>query len=243
MQTSPTPSIELSNPQAVSVPALLLSSAFLILRTPRLLALSLIPALSGLSAFILVAGGLIWNHKSVSGLVITVDRSWESFLSVIVVGVLALLLAAFAAILSANLIGALSLESLASQTLQISGVSPPETPLSIRTIIRALIETLLRVLLFSTLSLLFFALSFFPPLVLIPILGGAFLVGADLLDTSLTLLGYKLRTRLAIITRGWMVTLALGLIFGVVLVVPLVGALLIPLGVVTAARLVGRAAS
>ena len=94
---------------------------------------------------------------------------------------------------------------------------------------RGIRDSIIRIVVYGSLSILTLAFSFIPPLALLVAVVGGFAIGFDLFEQPLSLLGFQMKRRISIITAHKLETLALGLLFSVMMIIPFGAVLFLPL--------------
>jgi uncharacterized protein involved in cysteine biosynthesis len=224
----------------VTLPFEFLQASALILRDKRLLLYSLTPCLLGCLAFVLFLWLLAGQQEAALSLLPWPLPGWlATVLGWLWVLLAAIPLAGLLGYLCTLVLGSVFLELLAERVLELDGVrlsSPSTWGELLADFCKALLASLFRLLYVGLLALLALALSFFPPLLLIPLTLNAFIVGWDLLDTpqSKFLLSFGERRRQ--LFQHKLDVLSLGFFFSLSFLVPFLAALLLPAATVVATR-------
>jgi uncharacterized protein involved in cysteine biosynthesis len=188
---------------------------------------SLTPVLTSYLSFELTnwPGFIVTSINWVSGVLATGISTLIAGLSSIIGGYLAILL----------LMG-FFVELFIEQALKTRGLAPIHVPSFFGGIVRLVKDESLKLLLLGTLGIISIITAFIPMLSPISIILGATIIGFELFDQPLILLGLRFRERLKLFGKHILVILALGGAFSLTAIIPFLPILLLPVGSLTALR-------
>lgn len=123
------------------------------------------------------------------------------------------------------------------QVFKKRGLKPIHAPSLFGAILRLIKDETAKIILIALLGITALVTAFIPVLTPISIILGALIIGFELFDQPLTLLGLKFKDRLKMESKHLLVILALGAAFSLSAVIPFLPILLLPVGSLTAIRI------
>lgn len=217
--------------QFVQIPLNFFRSIPFIFSDRRLLWYCAVPYAIGFVSFIVFAVALFSYESSLLQWLFGDLSGWVDYLLTLVGWLLILALSGVVALIFLSLAGAWFIESFIHHSLT-KGKFRAEIELEevgfVKSTLRGLRDDGIRIVYIALIILLSFLFSFFPPLVFIPVLLGAFLVGFDLVDLPLTLLGYDFQTRWSLVKSHGLRVVVLGGCYSLLLLIPLVNIFFLP---------------
>ena len=197
-----------------------------ILTRPRLLGLCLVPALIGAASFVVFAL-CSWRCRGVmAGLVVAEPGGLLYRLAEVGALLFSILVSALAAGLVAFALAGFFIEGFISTLLQerlAYSESRRTTRQMLLSLLRGLKDDVVRILFLGMLGLLILICSFFPPLWIIPLIGGAYLLGYNFIDLPLALAEMRFRRRWSLAWDRRSEVLALGVFLMLLFCIPLTG--------------------
>ncbi|MDD2230918.1 MAG: EI24 domain-containing protein [Candidatus Cloacimonetes bacterium] len=197
-----------------------------ILTSMKLLLLTLLPA--GLAVVVFIASFVALLTMRLQLVQLVYDRpDWiQTLLQLLSIGLACLVSALISVITTLTLAGFL-IEKIVAHFLQQHGLHAP-TGSFWQSFIRSLRDDLRRLMAITMVSLIILFATIIPPLAIVALLLGAFLVGYDLLDLPATILEIPFSRRWQIARNHLLLTTALGFSYSLILMVPIVNILLAP---------------
>jgi uncharacterized protein involved in cysteine biosynthesis len=122
------------------------------------------------------------------------------------------------------------------QALKTRGLAPVHAPSFFGGLIRLIKDESLKLIMLGTLGVISIVTAFIPVLSPISIILGATIIGFELFDQPLILLGLRFGERLKLFGKHLLVILALGGAFSLTAIIPFLPILLLPVGSLTALR-------
>jgi uncharacterized protein involved in cysteine biosynthesis len=164
---------------------------------------------------------LIIFSFDISSYAIGVEQGWLAWLSSIFIILVGLLASAIISWLMSMILGGWFLEQIAAIGLRDAGLQQPTDSRGfVASTLRSLVDESWKAILIGFVLLLTFVLSFFPPLALLVMAIGVFLIGLNVFDLPLTVHGLSFRERKNILLTHKKQVLCIGAAFSAVLVVP-----------------------
>jgi uncharacterized protein involved in cysteine biosynthesis len=197
------------------------------LASHRLKLLYLRPYVVGFVTFVACATALIWSRDWTEALLFT-DPGWMATMIVIIISLILSSIISVTCLLSS---AELLLGSFLVEAFRLKGISPRVTDGNmIRSFAANALEITVRLLLLTGLAALSITSFFFPPLAVVTWLLGATYLGCDLIVSPLSALGVPFREQWSIVRSHKTEVLLSGMLFSLVLVIPLGGLFLLPIG-------------
>ncbi len=214
-----------------SIPFQFVSVFFRVITDFKLLSILIIPYIIGLFSFFLFLY-LSFDFRDQIAIYLIPDflKNYSTLFAWFVF-IINWFVSALLAIFIMLIFGGYFIEKFLETYIKQKGLAPLETSGLkgyVKAVIKGVTDSIIRALVYGSLSILIFAFSFIPPLAFLILLLGGFTIGYDLIDMPLSLLGLNTKQRLDTILSHKIETTALGSFFSIILLLPLGGIFFLP---------------
>jgi len=217
--------------ESAGIPFLYVRAAYRILRSRRLLGLCIVPWLIGAASFIFFVLAFLTYKDRLAFLVTGQSDTWLAMSVGWALLVINIIVSALLAIVSMSILGSFFLEKLMTILLEEKNLKIPQY-LTLKGVllafIRSLKDELKRALILAFVGMILIFFGFMPLFYPVVLLGGAFLLGYNILDPPLALLEIPWRLRWQLARRHWAAVIVLGAVFSPFLFIPLGGIMVLP---------------
>lgn len=227
----------------LALPGQIFEALWRIALSPKLLLPCIVPWLIGALTFAILSWLSFSERRDLAAWILGAREGWLGWLISSAAFLLGLILSGLASLVVALALGGVFLEIFVERLLR-EGSLFPEEPSGLRglavSLLRSLKDSLVAAVCLGTVGFLVLLAGFFPPLVLVALLAGAFLLGFNAFDLPLTLMRVRFGERMRIARSHLPVVLALGALFSLAVAVPLGGIVFLPPAYYVAVRQIVR---